>query len=437
MVFRLQGSNSQDGVGPRKNMSGSSRALAIFTLVVAGEMIFSLPFHVARFFRPTVLDVFDLSNAALGDIFAFYGVLAMLAYPPGGILADHFSARKLLSLSLLATAAGGCYLAVIPSQSGMYALFAFWGVTSILLFWGALIRATREWGGKFQQGRAFGLLEGGRGLVAAVFASMAVWLFSLLLAEPTGETGTVQQRQAMQAVILFYTLATALTAALVWFFVPETPADRPDIGLAPLRDLNHVIRRRVVWLQAAVVVCAYCGYKGLDNYGLYANQVLGMDEVEAARFISLAAYLRPVAAILVGLLADRFTASRMVSLMFLLLAVGYALLSLLFPSLVALVLIYANLVVTFFAVYALRGIYFALLEETGIDAGHTGAAVGLISFIGFTPDVFFASLAGRILDASPGIVGHQLFFSMLVGFAVIGLLSSLVLLSGFRRKAFT
>ncbi len=418
-------------------MSGSSRALAIFTLVVAGEMIFSLPFHVARFFRPTVLDVFDLSNAALGDIFAFYGVLAMLAYPPGGILADHFSARKLLSLSLLATAAGGCYLAVIPSQSGMYALFAFWGVTSILLFWGALIRATREWGGKFQQGRAFGLLEGGRGLVAAVFASMAVWLFSLLLAEPTGETGTVQQRQAMQAVILFYTLATALTAALVWFFVPETPADRPDIGLAPLRDLNHVIRRRVVWLQAAVVVCAYCGYKGLDNYGLYANQVLGMDEVEAARFISLAAYLRPVAAILVGLLADRFTASRMVSLMFLLLAVGYALLSLLFPSLVALVLIYANLVVTFFAVYALRGIYFALLEETGIDAGHTGAAVGLISFIGFTPDVFFASLAGRILDASPGIVGHQLFFSMLVGFAVIGLLSSLVLLSGFRRKAFT
>jgi len=411
--------------------------LAIFTLVVAGEMIFSLPFHVARFFRPTVLDVFDLSNAALGDIFAFYGVLAMLAYPPGGILADHFSARKLLSLSLLATAAGGCYLAVIPSQSGMYALFAFWGVTSILLFWGALIRATREWGGKFQQGRAFGLLEGGRGLVAAVFASMAVWLFSLLLAEPTGETGTVQQRQAMQAVILFYTLATALTAALVWFFVPETPADRPDIGLAPLRDLNHVIRRRVVWLQAAVVVCAYCGYKGLDNYGLYANQVLGMDEVEAARFISLAAYLRPVAAILVGLLADRFTASRMVSLMFLLLAVGYALLSLLFPSLVALVLIYANLVVTFFAVYALRGIYFALLEETGIDAGHTGAAVGLISFIGFTPDVFFASLAGRILDASPGIVGHQLFFSMLVGFAVIGLLSSLVLLSGFRRKAFT
>lgn len=416
-------------------MSNPSRSLSIFTLVFAGEMIFSLPFHVARFFRPTMLDVFGLSNAALGDIFAFYGVLAMLAYPPGGILADQFSARKLLALALLATAAGGCYLAFIPDQTGMYALFAFWGVTSILLFWAALIRATREWGGQLQQGRAFGLLDGGRGLVAAVFASVAVWLFSLLLGEAAGETGYLERRRAMQVVIMFYTLATVLAAALVWVFVPETPVDRAGNRPPPLRDIGHVIRRRAVWLQAVVVVCAYCGYKGLDYYGLYANQVLGMDEVEAARFTSLAAYLRPVAAILVGLLADRFSASRMVSLMFLLLAGGYALLFLFSPATLALSLIYANLLMTFFAVYALRGVYFALLEESKISAGHTGAAVGLISFIGFTPDVFFASLAGRVLDASPGLEGYQNFFGMLVVFSVIGLMASLAVASGSRRSS--
>ena len=52
----------------------------------------------------------------------------------------------------------------------MSVLYAYWGVTTILLFWAAMIRATREWGGASQQGRAFGILDGGRGAVAAGIA---------------------------------------------------------------------------------------------------------------------------------------------------------------------------------------------------------------------------------------------------------------------------
>jgi predicted MFS family arabinose efflux permease len=65
------------------------RALYILVLILAGEMIFSLPFHTARFFRPTLLEVFGFSNTQLGDAFAIYGITAMLAYFPGGALADH------------------------------------------------------------------------------------------------------------------------------------------------------------------------------------------------------------------------------------------------------------------------------------------------------------------------------------------------------------
>jgi hypothetical protein len=39
-------------------------------LILAGEVIFSLPFHIPRFFRPTLLETFELSNTQLGDIFA-------------------------------------------------------------------------------------------------------------------------------------------------------------------------------------------------------------------------------------------------------------------------------------------------------------------------------------------------------------------------------
>ena len=87
-------------------MTAGNRWLYLFCLVFEGELIFSLPFHITRFFRPTFLEVFGFSNAELGDVFAVYGVLALLAYFPGGAIADHFSARKLMSLSLVATAVG-------------------------------------------------------------------------------------------------------------------------------------------------------------------------------------------------------------------------------------------------------------------------------------------------------------------------------------------
>ncbi len=79
------------------------KLLVIFCLVMAGEMIFGLPFHVVRYFRPTFMDVFNMKNAELGDAMAIYGITAMLSYFPGGVLADRFSARKLMSISLLAT----------------------------------------------------------------------------------------------------------------------------------------------------------------------------------------------------------------------------------------------------------------------------------------------------------------------------------------------
>ena len=53
--------------------------IVIIGLIVAGEAVFALPFHITRFFRPTVLDVFGLTNTELGTVQAAYGIVAMLA----------------------------------------------------------------------------------------------------------------------------------------------------------------------------------------------------------------------------------------------------------------------------------------------------------------------------------------------------------------------
>jgi len=404
-----------------------SKWLIIFSLVFAGEMIFSLPFHVARFFRPTLLEVFNLSNTEFGDILSIYGFTAMLAYFPGGAFADRFSARKLMAISLLATGLGGLYLVQVPGKTGMMVLFGYWGVTTIFLFWSAMIKATREWGGKLGQGTAFGILDGGRGLIAAGTATLAVFLLSSMLPDNLENMTDLQQKSALQSVIYLYTILTSGAALLVWFLIPEsTEKNNRSITRSKTR-VKQVLRNKAVWFQAVIIVCAYCGYKGLDYYSLYGTDVLGMNEVEAARFVSNASYLRAIAAIGAGLIVDRLTASKVIRFTFLFLIFFYFLLSILVPTEKVTTLVIMNLIFTFAAVYALRGVYFALLEETKIAGSLTGTAVGMISLIGYTPDAFFNSIAGRVLDASPGLKGFQNFFLMLAFITLIGMIATMML----------
>ena len=62
-----------------------------------------------------MLEVFGFSNTQLGDLFAVYGITAMLCYFPGGAVADRYSARTLLATSLIATGLGGLVSASHPA----------------------------------------------------------------------------------------------------------------------------------------------------------------------------------------------------------------------------------------------------------------------------------------------------------------------------------
>jgi nitrate/nitrite transporter NarK len=409
------------------------RILNMLLLILAGEMIFSLPFHTARFFRPTLLEAFGFSNTELGDAFAVYGIAAMLAYFPGGALADRYPARKLISASLLATAAGGLYMATFPGVLQMALLYGYWGFTTILLFWGALIRATRDWGGDRSQGIAFGALDGGRGLVAAGVAMVAVAALSQYLPLDGLLDAGAERREGLRVVILLYTSFTAACAVLTWFLLEDPPLPSAPQRSPLLERMLAVLIRPVVWAHAAVIVCAYCAFKGLDNYSLYAVQVLGLNEVEAARLTAWAAYLRPLAAVLTGLAADRFSAGRSIAATFAGLVVCYAVLAVAAPTPAWLQLIYANFFVSFFGAFALRAVYFALLEETRTPRHLTGATVGAVSFIGFTPEIFFAPITGRILDQAPGLAGHQHYFLFLAGVALTGL-AAISWLSWLKRR---
>ena len=192
--------------------------------MIAGEAIFLLPFVLSRVFRPTFLDTFGISNLQLGTAFSLYGVVAMFSYFAGGPLADRYSARRLIVTAMLFTSAGGLVMSTIPALGILSWLYAFWGLTTIFLFWGALIKTTRELG-RSNQGQTFGLLDGGRGLFAALLSSFSVLIFAALLPQDV-ETATFEQRsEALSTIILIFSGLGVLSAILVWVFVPENKND--------------------------------------------------------------------------------------------------------------------------------------------------------------------------------------------------------------------
>jgi len=400
------------------------RFWAMLALVVSGEAIFFLPFVLPRVFRPTMLDVFQITNFELGAMFSAYGIVAMASYFFGGPLADRYSARNLMAAALVATGLGGFMLATIPSKLFITIIYGFWGLTTILLFWAALIRATREWGSSSEQGKAFGILDAGRGLTGALIGTVGITLLSYLLPLDISSANMAQRTSSFQMVIVLFSVFTLLVAILVWLALPDSRIAKEHTVGGDWQGVKKVMKMPLIWLQAIIIVCGYVGYKITDDFSLYAQDVLGFDEVKSAGVGTLGLWLRPIAALAAGFLADRFFSSRMLLFAFSMIVVGSA--SIGFGLIPAGTIIphFLLLLCVGSGVYAARPLYYALIHEAGVPLALTGTAVGVVSVVGYTPDIFTGPLMGYLLDRSPGPVGHQHLFLLLAGFGVVGLLAS-------------
>jgi len=400
---------------------------AIFILIIAGEAIFFLPFVIPRLFRPTVLAFFDINNFELGSFYSLYGFVAIGAYLLGGPLADRFSASRLMAIALIATGIGGVILLIFPNKQSLLYIYPYWGLTTILLFWASLLKTTRMVGGKSQQGFMFGLLDGGRGLFAALVGTVGVWLFSYFIKGDIDALTTTDRNQAFLKMLVFITSLVFVAAILVFFGLQRL--DRSSIKTSQkikASDILTIVKIPSVWLQSVIIICAYCGYKATDDFALLAQDVLGYNEVDSAGLSTLTFWIRPIAAISIGLIADRFSSSLMLIYCFIIMmlsSVGIAFFS--GASSIA-SLIIVLVMSTSIAIYAMRGLYFAIMEEAKIPLAVTGTTIGLVSIIGYLPDVFMGPLMGYLLDRTPGYGGHQDLFYVLAGISVIGLIASIV-----------
>ena len=391
--------------------------------MLAAESISILPYVLARVFRPTFLDVFNLTNLELGGLFSIYGVVAFFSYLYGGVLADRYSPRKLLSISLIFTSLGGLIMMTYPSYLIMQLLFAYWGFTTVFIFWAPMLKATRAIGGVKMQGKTFSFLDGGRGVVASSIGLIGVLIFSILITEDVSSLTLSEKQEVFKYVIGASSLIVFIIGIVVYTYLKIELKDDEKIG--NIKSLLELAKLKSVWLISFIILCAYMGYKITDVYSLYASDVMKFDEIDAARVGALQQYLRPIVCISVAFFTDKNGNINNILIGFLVMMLG----SILFASgLIKVsmnILFIISLIIVATGTYAIRGLYFSILKDGKIPYILSGTAIGLISIVGYSPDIFATPLYGYLLDNFPGIRGHQYVYLILFISSIVGIYVSL------------
>jgi len=400
----------------------SKRWGALTVLSMGGGSIYILPYLSSYLYIP-MKDAMHLNNTQLGLMTSAMGFAAMIFYWPGGWIADRFSPRHLLTLSFVINGLLGLWLATFPPFPVLLTIELLMGVFLTLTYWSSLVKATRQLASGAEQGRFFGFLEGGRNLMAGFVIAAGLALFAKM------GSGTIGLRWT----IILFSMELFVIGFLTWIFISH-PADAKDQSISPpavWESIVHVVKIRSVWMVMSIILCAYVTSVGITYFTPYATDVYKQSVVFGGMLYTIMQWTSVLASPAAGFLADRFTTSR--TTFWLLVVMGFCLFLFVWikgsPALFYLLLI--NSIAIGCAIYALRGIYYALLEEGKIPVLLTGTATGLISLVAYTPDIFIPIIAGHLLDRYPaGGLGYRYFFLLLGLFAVAGAFLTIV----FRRS---
>ena len=393
---------------------GIQRYVKLLFLMMAGGAIYPL-LYLRQNFELTLLATLDISLAQLNVAHSVLGTSFFLSYVPSGWLADRFSPRSLLTFSVAMTGVIGLWYGSLPEAKWITVIFGLWGVTTGLTFWAALIKGCSLLAPQDQQARFFGLLEGGRGLFEALLATIAVGGFAFAVSS----LGAVDET-AMVQVIYFYSGVCLVIGALLWFVLKDKASDEAggersgdQTAKATLRqtldDLLGLLLNIRVWLVAICILTGYQVFWATYTYSAFLQTQFGLDAIAVAALTTVRLWMRPIGAVLAGFIGDRFHPVRSLGIAILL--AGFSLIALLIlPADSPYTLLYFAVATSSVVISGVRGIYLASFNTTRVEPRRAGLAIGLVSMIGYTPDIYMPLINTYLIDTYGNAVGYQLYF---------------------------
>ena len=381
----------------------------LLLLATGAGIIFQLPYIRETFYVP-IQNAMNLSNAQMGLLSSGYATMSLFSYFIGGIIADKFSARKLLTFSFIATGILGFWFSTFPGYTISRIIFVLMGISTIITYWSACIKATRMLGTDEEQGRLFGLQEGLRGIMNALLVFGMTAAFTHFADEVAGASAAIKVCSAVVIII----------GILNFIFIEDTKKEENTESFAEVtKGMFKALLIPRVWLLVAIVFTAYSVY-GLIAYATtFAQKFYGLSAASAATLGGIRYLIQGAGGIVGGFLADKMKSRFKVIIGG---CIGLALsfgLFIVVPSKASLcVMVVANFFVGLFFIYAVRSQYFAVHDDAGIPINMSGRVSGIASCLGYTPDIFMYTLVGSWMD-NYGRTGYNMTWAYAMVAAVL------------------
>ncbi len=390
----------------------------LVVITIAGAMIYGLPYF-RSYFYDAYLETYHLTNTQMGTFGSMFGIFGMISYLFGGVVADMVSTRKLMSVSLVLTGLGGLLHLLHPNYIMLLGIYALWGFTSLFAFWPSLLKSLREIASEKEQSKAYGFMDGGRGIVYAIDGVAIVSIFGYFSKVSSDLAG-------LNGVITYYSIVAIVLGILLFFLMkdhkPQEAAETLDTAekqeKISVAQVLEVIKMPAVWILSSILCCTYVMNIAFYYFTPYATSRFGMAATAGAIVTIAAQYVRPVASFGGGIIADKLGRSKVMYVTFAMMAIGTFMMvimgnmsSTLFIALC--IMIYAGM-------YGGYSLVFSMMEEGGVPIRVAGTAIGLVCTVGYLPEVIVPFCSGKILDTF-GDGGYRYMFIAIAIIMVIGI----------------
>lgn len=395
-------------------VSKARRYLNVF-IICCSLLIWNMPYMTSMFYEQ-FQQAYNLTNTQIGYLITMFGLTSVPGYLLGGFVADKFSCRKLVALSCFATAALGLVVSFATSYSTLIVCYLGYGVTVPLMQWASFTKLTlAQAEGPEEQGRIMGFFELSACIINVVFAyGVLAFLGKIIVA--TGFAGVM------------YAFATILILAgvLVLVLIKE-PKENVASNNFSFKMIPMALKHPGTWFQALIVLGSYMMTNAATYMNPYLTQVLGGSTVLGVGFAIFARYGRNGVAVFGGMVKDKTGKSSTVIFIFDSIALLCSVALMVIPQnpsykILGLLLMSAAILFSGCA----RPCLYTPIPECGVPAAYMGTAIGIASAIGYSGDLWYYTVCGKLLDTY-GTDGYTYVFAIIAAGLVVVLVTAAVM----------
>ncbi|MDO5550401.1 MAG: MFS transporter, partial [Lachnospiraceae bacterium] len=409
------------------------------TLMLGAGTIYKLGFLKDAFYVP-MQEFMGLSHTQIGVAMSIAGWISTFGFLAAILVVDRISKKLMIPGSLLGICICGLMLSTFPSYSIFLVIYCLLAVFADMLYWPTMLKTVRLLGNEDEQGRMFGILEAGRGLMDTIVAFCALGIFSAFGSNAAG----------LRAAILFYSIVPGVIAIIAFFLLEPDKADgsvKAETAGKPAQEAKEpkkkdstivrALKNKNIWLVSLNVFFVYSVYCGLTYFIPFLQAAYALPATLVGVYGIINQYgLKMLGGPIGGFITDKVlrSATKYLRICFVIVA-GILVVFACVPHQELGIVMGMAITLTISAfVFSMRAIFFAPMDEVKVPRDITGSAMSIGSFVGYLPGAFMYAVYGAILDRFEGLSGYRIVFMVMAAFAVIGFFLSAYILRVIKKE---